>query len=76
MDVFIFAVVLLAALVAGAGDKPAEDPADTAVQTVESTSPGSAPALGRDLDVPVCDFTRARIRQRDLSGTVEQEVQP
>lgn len=74
MDVFIFAVVLIAALVAGVGDKPAEDPADNPVQTDGPPSPEYAPAVGRGLAVPVCDPTRARIRQRDLSGTVKQEV--
>ncbi len=74
MDVFLFAVVLVAALVAGVGDKPAEHQADTAVQTAVPPSPGSAPAVGRDIAVPVCDPTRARIHQRDLSGAVEQEI--
>lgn len=72
MDVFLFAVVLVAALVAG--DKPAEHPADTAAQTAGPPSPEYAPAVGRGLAVPVCDPTRARIRQRDLSETVKQEV--
>lgn len=74
MDVFLFVVVLVAALVAGGGDKPAEHPADTAFQTAGPPSPENAPAVGRDLAVPECDPTRARIRQRDLSGTVKQEV--
>ena len=76
MDVFLFAVVLVAALVAGGGDKPAEHTADTAVQTAVPPSPGSAPAVGRYLAVPMCESTRVRIRQRDLSGAVEQEVKP
>ncbi len=74
MDVFIFAVVLVAALVAGAGDKPAEHQADIAAQSAGPPSPEYAPAPGRGFAVPVCDPTRARISQRDLSGTVKQEV--
>jgi hypothetical protein len=74
MDVFLFAVVLVAALVAGGGDKPAEHPADTSVQTAGPPSPENKQAVRRDLAVPVCDSTRARIRQRDLSGAVKQEV--
>jgi len=70
MEVFLFAIMLVAALVIGTEDKQSEDHASHS--SVAPTS--KIQSVDREHSAQVCDRDQRHITQRDLTVPLDQQV--